>query len=214
MRQARPIGHRRIDHGRGRECEFAGSRQSPCPAGFGPPIRISDSGTAAPYPLGAVTEAIGLSPLAVLGEEDRGARGAEQAGTGFGDLLQRMTGIAGGAGDGAQDFGAGASGAPAQSLARPAAGRPRSRLIEAAAQDRHACSRSATAFWGSAVIQSIRFALRHAGTGSIRASGYASPAAHGNGLFHPRPRAGFAPNPKRRAVSLRSPALTPRSPCW
>jgi hypothetical protein len=39
---------------------------------------------------------------------------------------------------------------------------------------------------GSAVIRSIRFALRHAGTGSIRAAPAQALAAYGNGLFHPR----------------------------
>jgi hypothetical protein len=46
------------------------------------------------------------APFAAAGDTKRDARSAEQAGGGLGDLLQRQFGIARGAGDGAQDFGA------------------------------------------------------------------------------------------------------------
>ena len=57
--------------------------------------------------LGTGTETVGLTPLAVLGELDRGAGGAEQPPAGLGDLLQRPRRVGRSAGDRAQDFGAG-----------------------------------------------------------------------------------------------------------
>jgi hypothetical protein len=56
---------------------------------------------------GAGPKTVRLSPLCALDELDRDAGSAKQTRTGLCDLLQRPPGVARGACDGAQDFGAG-----------------------------------------------------------------------------------------------------------
>src|SRR3954468_3397956 len=67
-------------------------------------LRVCNAGADA---FRAFAKADGFGPAITLGDMDGGARRVEQAGTGFGDLVQRAFGIARGAGDGAQNFGTG-----------------------------------------------------------------------------------------------------------
>src|SRR5215212_4373903 len=55
---------------------------------------------------GAVAKAIRFAPFAVVDELNRDAGSTEQAGTGFGDVLQRPCSVPRSARDRAQDFGA------------------------------------------------------------------------------------------------------------
>ncbi len=104
-RQAGPVGYFRIEIVECRECGSAGFRARPRRAEFRPPIGIFAAGTAertrsAPAP---TRNTCTHSPF--LADEAK-HWSTEQTRAGFGDLLQRLLGVARRAGNGAQDFGA------------------------------------------------------------------------------------------------------------
>jgi hypothetical protein len=104
-RQAGPVGDCGID------IEYIGNMDLPIFAQHGagqvvasnPQLRRRDLGDDA---FRSGTDGDLPAPLVMAGDAQRNARSAEQARGGLGDLSQRPLGIARGAGDGAEDFGA------------------------------------------------------------------------------------------------------------
>jgi hypothetical protein len=175
-------------------------------------------GDAGADPFRTGTDANDLRPAVTLRDMDGRARRAEQAHGGFGDLDQRALGIAGGAGDGLQDIGAGALAiARGPQLGLQAVIFRKRRLELPLETDNHLLQighrirgkrrHSINPFWPVTCGQTLN-----------QGSACATPPAYGNGLFHPGHVYQGPVLRRRRKTSrwlrLRSPALKPRSPCW